>query len=303
MTSDDSLWEMFWEIRLRGMETLGKREAILAASRLVRLQWAGQPLRVLELGCGEGQIIGTLVDGHAQECARKEAVGIDTLRPSIERCRRDFPGMQFIEGDFTDETLLKMLGQFDLVLLVNALHEVFSFTYSEEQGQVDVPLAKQRVGQAFSLAVERVKPGGFLVLFDGLEPPGNGSEMIMIRFLTVQAREQFDIFVREYHPFKITAKYSRDPFVVELSRRDFTRYIDKSIFLGKHLWPHERFESYQYWTENEFREAFTHAGLEISELRTLTENYEKWNAVVEIETEGEDFPTEHILIVGKKKGD
>ncbi len=144
-----------------------------------------------------------------------------------------------------------------------------------------MPLAKERVGQAFSLAVERVKPDGFLVLFDGLESPGNGSHMVTIRFLTVQAREQFDIFVREYRPFHITAKYSRDPFVVELSRRDFTRYIDKSIFLGKHLWPQERFESYQYWTETEFRAAFAHAGLEISELRTLTENYEKWNAVVE----------------------
>ncbi len=110
MTSDNSLWEMFWEMRLRGMETLGKREAILAASRLVRQQWAGQPLRVLELGCGEGQIIGTLVDGHAQECTRNKAVGIDSLRSSIERSRRDFPGMQFIEGDFTDETLLRGLG-------------------------------------------------------------------------------------------------------------------------------------------------------------------------------------------------
>lgn len=303
MTTNDPLWEMFWEMRLRNMETLGKREAILAASRLVRLQWTGQPLRVLELGCGEGQIIGTLVDGHAQECSRKEAVGIDFLHSSIGRCRRDFPGMQFIEGDFTDDTLLRSLGQFDMVLLVNALHEVFSFTYSEEQGQVDVPFAKQRVWQAFSLAVERVKPGGYLVLFDGLEPPGNALDEIRIRFLTVQAREQFDIFAREYHPFHITAKYSRDPFVVELTRRDFARYIDKSIFLGKHLWPHERFESYQYWTETEFRAAFTQAGLEISELRMLTENFEKWNALVEIETEGEEFPTEHILILGKKEGD
>jgi SAM-dependent methyltransferase len=300
LPENDLPWDLYWEVRLRDMETLGKREAILAASRLIRQEKSGKPLRLLELGCGEGQIIGTLVDGHAQECARNESVGVDYSRKSIDKCRRDFPGMRFIEGDFTDSALLEKLGQFDLVLLVNALHEVFSFTFSGESGEVDVPAAKKRVGQAFSLAAKCITPGGYLVLFDGIEAPGDVTRLLRVRFLTRQAREHFDTFTREYHPFHITLLETRDPFVVEMSLHDFTRYITKSIFLGKPIWEHEQFESYQYWNEIEFRAAFEREKLEILELRTLIENYEKWTAVAEIETEGEDFPLEHILIIGKK---
>jgi hypothetical protein len=297
---NDPLWDFYWEVRLQKMDGLGKREAILAASRLVRRMAGARPLRLLELGCGEAQIIGAVVDGHAQECARAGSVGVDYLRSSIERCRKDYPGMTFLEGDFTDPQLVGGLGQFDLVLLVNALHEVFSFTFSEQLGEVDVALAKERVAQAFALAAERVAPGGGLLLFDGLEPPGDPRQRVRLRFLTRPARDAFDTFAAEYRPFRIQPHRTPDPFVVELSRRDFTRYIDKSIFLGKQLWKHERLESYQYYTQDEFSAAFARAGLRISELRMLTENYEKWSNTVEIETPGVDFPTEHILIIGQK---
>ena len=52
-----------------------------------------------------------------------------------------------------------------------------------------------------------------------------------------------------------------DPYTIELSWRDFTRYITKSIFLGKPLWQTERLESYQYYDEAGFRLAFARQGL------------------------------------------
>lgn len=293
------MWDLLWEVRLQKMEGLGKREAILTASRLVRELSADRPgLRLFEPGCGEGQILGTLVDAHPGECARDGAVGIDYLRSSIETCRRNYPGVRFIEGDFTNPALVSSLGSFDLILLVNALHEVFSAAFSEQLGETDVQEGKLRVAQAFSLAVERLSPGGYVVLFDGLEPPGDPNRPVRVRFRTALARKQFDTFTREYHPFQIQARPTRDPFVVEMSQHDFTRYIDKSIFLGKRLWDHERFESYQYYTEVEFRAMFARCGLEITSLRTLTENFEKWNEIVELEDE--DFPEEHVIIIGKK---
>jgi hypothetical protein len=192
------------------------------------------------------------------------------------------------------------LGQFEIVLLVNALHEVFSATYSQELGEVDVPAAKQRVIRALAGAAGRVAPGGYLVLFDGLEPPGDIQARLRLRFRHQQAREQFERFVHEYQPFRITYQALGDPYCVELSQRDFTRYITKSIFLGKPLWRTERLESYQYFNENEFRAALANLGLLIRELRSLTVDYEKWHSLVEIETPGRDFPAEHILILAQK---
>jgi SAM-dependent methyltransferase len=303
MQESDAFWDFYWEVRLQGIEDLGKREAILAASKLMRAlaDRPGQPVRLLELGCGEGQIIGALVEAHAQAHSIQASLGVDYKRPSIEKCRRIYPGITFIEGDFTNHDLLAGLGQFEVVLLVNALHEVFSAAYSPELGEVDVPRGMQRVEQALSGAVEALPPGGVLVLFDGLEPSGDIQKRLWIRFRHWQARRRFETFASEYRPFRISFQESSDPLLVEMTLRDFTRYITKSIFLGKRLWQTERLESYQYFDEAEFRAVLARLGLTVCELRTLTMNYEKWRSEAEIETPDVDYPAEHILILAQKR--
>lgn len=299
MPESDELWNLYWEVRLQALEDLGKREAILAASQLVRVmsEAPGGRLRLLELGCGDGQVIGALVGAHPSITA---AVGVDYSHPAIVKCRKAYPSVSFVEGDFTDPALLQDLGQFDLILFVNSLHEVFSSTISLELGEVDVLMAKKRVEKALAGAAQLLTPGGYLVLFDGLEYSGDTTQWVTIRFRNWQASRRFVTFANEYRPFRISSRATGDPFVIELPLRDFARYIDKSIFLEKRLWLTERLESYQYYTQAEFLEVFSRLGLYIDELRTLTVNYEKWQAEVEILTPGVDFPVEHILILACK---
>ena len=161
-------------------------------------------------------------------------------------------------------------------------------------------MAKKRVEQALASTAQLLTPGGYLVLFDGLEYSGDTTQWVTIRFRNWQASRRFATFANEYRPFRISYRATGDPFVIELSLRDFARYIDKSIFLEKRLWLTERLESYQYYTQAEFLDVFSRLGLEIDELRTLTVNYEKWQGEVEILTPGVDFPVEHILILARK---
>ena len=303
MSENNDFWDFYWETRLLPMENLGKRAAILAVSGLIRrlAQGVDRPLRLLELGCGEGQIIGALLDAHAQLCTIQASVGVDYYAPSLVNCRRDHPGLRCVEGDFTDPHLLAELGKFDIVLLVNALHEVFSDCIAPESGEVDVPAAKQRVEEALAGAAGCLEPGGWLVLFDGLEPPGDPRQTVRIRFHDHQGRQDFENFAQRYRPVRITYRQVEDRLCVALSQRDFTRYITKSIFLGKQLWETERLQSYQYFTEGEYRAAFARQGLDISELRTLTVNEEKWRRLVEILTPGVSFPDEHILILARRQ--
>lgn len=99
---------------------------------------------------------------------------------------------------------------------------------------------------------------------------------------------------------RIAYREVEESLCVELSQRDFTRYITKSIFLGKRLWETERLQSYQYYTEGEFRAALARQGLEIFEFRTLTMNEKKWRYRVEIVTPGVKFPDEHVLILARR---
>jgi hypothetical protein len=299
MSENNDIWEFYWETRLQPMENLGKRAAILAASELIRFmaQQIDRPLRLLELGCGEGQIIGTLTDAHFQLCATHSSVGVDYNPQSLAYFQRDFPDLRFVEGDFTDPDLLSGLGKYDIVLLVNALHEVFSESYSPQLGEIDIQSGKRNVEQALAGATGCLEPGGCLLLFDGLEPPGDPHQFLRIRFRDSQIRQEFEMFVEQYQPLRIAYREVEGRLCVELSRRDFTRYITKSIFLGKRLWETERLQSYQYYTEEEFRAVFARQGLEIFELRTLTMNEDKWRYRVEIESSDFGFPDEHILIL------
>jgi SAM-dependent methyltransferase len=302
MTDEDAFWDFYWENHLQPMENLGKRAAILASSALIR-RLAGQTggsLRLLELGCGEGQVIGSLLEAHSQVCSLTGSLGVDYNPRFLEQCRQDHPGLVCIEGDFTDQAFLNGLGKFDILLLVNALHEVFSDCYSPELAEIDIPAAKQKVEQALSAAVDCLEPGGWLVLFDGLEPAGDLSQMVRMRFRDNQVRLDFDRFVAEYQPLRIAYRQVDGPLCVELSRRDFTRYITKSIFLGKRLWESERRQSYQYFTADEYRAVLERQGLSIADLQTLSVNEEKWRNLVELDSPGLSFPEEHILIQAQR---
>jgi SAM-dependent methyltransferase len=298
---DDDFWDIYWESHLQTMENLGKQVAIQAASRLIRhlSKEVNHPLRLLELGSGEGQVIGTLLDSHKQLCDRNHSLGVDYNAQSVARCRKDYPGLRVDQADFTDPVILGNFGKFDILLLVNALHEVFSSTFDAELGEVDIPAAKINVLSALRGAVNCLEPSGWLVLFDGLEQTGNPSETSELHFLDPQARADFETFAKQYHPFNIQFTQLNNPMNVQLSRHSFTRYITKSIFLGKRLWQTEQLESYQYFTEQEFRTAIDQEGLLIKDLQTLTMNDEKWRSRVEIITPGIEFPDEHILILAQ----
>lgn len=72
---------------------------------------------VVELGCGAGEL--------AAEIRRRghSVVGVDLNRPKIERARREFPGIEFIDADICLPGLLEGR-QFDTVMLAEVLEHV-----------------------------------------------------------------------------------------------------------------------------------------------------------------------------------
>lgn len=293
----ESFWNFYWETRLQYLQGQGKGEVILQASRLIRD--ANPPARILEAGCGEGQIIGALVDAHGSRSGELSSVGIDRDTNALAVAKQQFPSIRFLEGDFTDSQLLQSLGKFDLLLLVNALHHVFSDAYDPELGEINVPIGKANVRVSFANLAQTIKPGGYLILFDGLEAEGSPESMIEVRFKNSEAWQKFQTFAREYKPFRIHFSQIQHN-LIELTLRDFTRYVTKIIFLGKPLWDREQHESYQYFQEIEMREMLVDNDFEILEFRQIIVDYDHWLQEVEITTPNIQFPPEHVIITAQK---
>lgn len=296
---NDPFWDFYWETHLQYMQGQGKGEVIEKASQLIRTAY--QPFRILEAGCGEAQIIGSLVEAHGSPGGEQASVGIDRDLTALAVARKKYPSIRFLAGDFTDTDLLHSLGQFDLLLLVNALHHVFSDAYDPKLGEIDVPKGKANLHTSFGNLSQTVKPGGYVILFDGLEVNIPTDKPIQIQFQAPEAMEKFQTFAREYQPFRV--QFHQDSAdKVTLSMRDFTRYVTKIIFLGKPLWERERQESYQYFTEAEMREMFNRNGFDIQEFRLLSVDYDHWLQEVSILSPDVDFPPEHVLITAQKSG-
>jgi len=296
---NDPFWDFYWETHLQYMQGQGKGEVIEKASQLIRT--SKQPFRILEAGCGEAQIIGSLVEAHGSPGDEQASVGIDRDLTALAVARKKYPSIRFLVGDFTDTDLLHSLGRFDLLLLVNALHHVFSDAYDPKLGEIDVPKGKANLHTSFGNLSQTVKPGGYVILFDGLEVNIPTDKPIQIQFQAPEAMEKFQTFAREYQPFRV--QFHQDSAdKVTLSMRDFTRYVTKIIFLGKPLWERERQESYQYFTEAEMREMFNRNGFDIQEFRLLSVDYDHWLQEVSILSPDVDFPPEHVLITAQKSG-
>jgi len=293
----ESFWNFYWETRLQYLQGQGKGEVILLASQLTRD--ANPPARILEAGCGEAQIIGALVDAHGSRSGEQSSVGIDRDTNALAVAKQQFPSILFLEGDFTDHQLLQSLGKFDLLLLVNALHHVFSDAYDPELGEINVPIGKANVLTSFANLVQTIKPGGYLILFDGLEADGSPDSKVQVRFKNTDAWQKFQTFAREYKPFRIHFDLIQDQ-LVQLTMRDLTRYVTKIIFLGKPLWERERNESYQYFQEEEMRGMLVDNDFEILEFRQISVDYDHWLQEVEITTPNIQFPPEHVIITAQK---
>jgi trans-aconitate methyltransferase len=68
--------------------------------------------RILDLGCGTGELAATIAERGAA------VVGLDADAQMIERARARFPGLEFVRGDGHDFSL----GEFDAVFSNAALH-------------------------------------------------------------------------------------------------------------------------------------------------------------------------------------
>src|SRR6201994_1487869 len=70
--------------------------------------------RVLELGCGTGELLAALEPSHG--------VGVDFGAKTIERARARFPGLDFVLGDAEDPTTLQAIeGPVDYIVIADTI--------------------------------------------------------------------------------------------------------------------------------------------------------------------------------------
>lgn len=74
----------------------------------------GDDKRILELGCGTGQLLNALNPSYG--------MGVDISANMVSVAQQNYPNLEFIQGDLEDENLISSLqGPFDFIILSDTI--------------------------------------------------------------------------------------------------------------------------------------------------------------------------------------
>jgi ubiquinone/menaquinone biosynthesis C-methylase UbiE len=133
-----------WDLRNRGFARLA-RDRDAAVQELLARSLPGGAARLLDLGCGDGTLIGTVM----QRWPDVEATGVDLLAERIDDARRSVPDASFLVA--SADRLPLDPAAFDVVTAIT----LFSSIPSADMEQS----AAAEIGRV-------LRPGGWLVWYD-----------------------------------------------------------------------------------------------------------------------------------------
>ena len=276
----------YWLERKKHISSFwGKGKFILQLSQII----GDKKLSVLELGCGEGHLVGELRKRNPQA----EYTGVDYDRGAIERAQVLYPDIVFFH-ETIQEFLANAERTYDVIVAPNVFHELFSTSLFSHT----IAESKEMLEGVIKKTIGLVSQNGVLAILDGVECE-NSSEEITIRLLNAETQKSFDTFVSTYsfleRQYKVGVNTHED---ITMTKHDFTRFITKLRFIETENWEVERKETYQYFTANEYIEVIQKYGLNIFETECFIANLFNWRKNVEVKSG--TYPLEHIIILGLK---
>lgn len=255
---------------------------------------------IADFGCSEGLMLGRIKEifDETHPTYPIDYYGFDYNKSLIENASKANSGIKFRQADLTkSNSLKKYSNRFDVVIVVNTLHEIFSF-YSFN-GTFDEKKGKRYLLKSLKTIIETLKPGGKLIIFDGVEHSARLNKQITIKLQSKEAILALKKFQKNYKPIKVKLDWiSKNTAKIDI--KTFTRFITKTIFLNTPVWKMEQEEMYQYFTTQEYEDTLNKLGLTIEARDLLSPNLKTWHSFAKIEDSGISYPNEHILIVGSK---
>lgn len=248
---------------------------------------------ILDIGCSKGDMLNSI---NKQLSNNKiSLIGADFNESLLQKARKSYKDIKFIKHDITSDNTLNF--DVDIALCVNTLHEVYSL-YAWN-GTFDENIGRKYLHKSLKNIISSIKPGGYFILFDGVESDSHTEDEIIFRVKSEEAIKLMHKFQAEYLPLNVKIEHINDN-IYKTDSKSFTRFITKYRFLTNETWELEKVESYQYFTEDEFEVAFDKLGLETETIMLLNPNINKWRSIIEILPDNYSFPNEHILIIGRK---
>jgi SAM-dependent methyltransferase/nicotinamide mononucleotide adenylyltransferase len=258
------------------------------------IPWVVPPC-IVDKGCGTGKLLVEL----SRRFPGARLVGVDLSRELLRRSDENtYAGgdVQLLLGDAADQQLPD--GSADTVIFSSIMHEVYSYSGYD----------KGRIDRALASAASELRPGGRLLIRDGISPGGRD---VLLWLFDGETSERFDRFAREFKHGQ-GAAYSAEGAppeapvgarVVRLSAHLANEFLCKKDYVKN--WDIEVHEEYGALTADEWQGALTRHGFSLRKLDAYVNEWIRQNRyqdhVKVTELDGRSFwPPTNAVVVGER---
>jgi SAM-dependent methyltransferase/nicotinamide mononucleotide adenylyltransferase len=251
------------------------------------------PPRIVDKGCGTGKLLVEL----SRRFPGASLVGVDLSRELLRRSDENtYAGgdVELVLGDAADQQLAD--GSADTVIFSSIMHEVYSYSGYD----------RARIDRALASAARELRPGGRLLIRDGISPDPRD---LLLDLMDAGTDAQLDRFAREFKHgqgarFSVVDRREGAIRTVRMSAHLCNEFLCKKDYLKN--WDIEIHEEYGVLTVEEWRAALTRNYFDV---RTITTYVNPWilqnryQAHVRVtELDGTSFwPATNAVLVGERR--
>jgi len=246
---------------------------------------------VADFGCFDGTMLNAIYKSLPREVQRRVLLtGFDNNRSVLDIGADKFPHIKFSYIDFLSPGITSE--KFDIVILSNVLHEIYSQRLPDENQ------AKDDVVKAFDHIERAVREEGFIVFMDGLLPDKSEIE-VELEFYNREVNRNFHTMADKADYF-LPIHYSNiSSNKIITSLKDLSLFLTKYRYLNRPFWNIESQQVYPYFTQDELDQLFRNVGLRLCQF--LPQPVPGVKKIVSIiKPSGISIPYKNVLIVAQK---
>ena len=251
-------------------------------------------VHLADIGCFSGSVINRIYENLPIKLKdRVKLVGVDNYRETLAKGKKNYPAITFVVGDLSKK--IPLIGQYEVVILSNVLHEVYSEKIQKNQSLLS---GKKALGLAIHNATSILDKNGYLIILDGIKSSFS-SRSITIEFASRLILEEFLDFAKRYKALPIKVENLSDE-IIRTDLASLAAFLTKARYLDESYWQRESLERYQYFTARDFEKMLANEKMKIVKFELQNFSREEIRRQIKSVKPSITVPAKNVLIVAKK---
>lgn len=297
LTHQTSKKDSYWENLVSGSTAVYKEKAIEHLLKDVDPQSCE---KILDIGCGTCE----LAFKYQNRFHSNSVTCMDYDPKVIEHLKKKYASVEanWVVADVF--ALQKWSERFNLVFLLDMIHEVYSFYGRPNRdltAAIDRELGLKYVRDLLANVAFVTEMGGYVVITDNILCEEDIP--LKVRMKNNEIKETIPYFLENYSTKNLSCHLiNSDEFMI--NSRDFCILLSQYNKVKNkdwNRWKVERMEQHQYFTASEYEQEFNRLGFSLKTiLATPSDALKEWSSDFEIVSGLENFPPKRVTLLAKK---